>query len=442
MKIYFKKTIFSQSLVLYFSIGILILNIVFYIFFICDNFYGSDYGNYIQGANSFLSENPYSTHGDDSIPDNFRPPGYPFIIAFFKWLSPTNFIELIVLTQAILLIFVYITTLKALKLLSIYNKKTISLTLLLFIHPVIAFTSVQVQTDFFLTLFITLFCFHLIKFSKFKANKNLILSIIFLSASIYFRPTYIYFVPILLIVIFLQSNVKIFIYSFLTFIFIISPWSIRNKITLNTFSFSGLGNIALTYYAAEATRLSNSISAEEAHLEILKNADALDYINNKNDLKMQERMKKESIGVIVENPFYFFLACIRGSVRVFLMPHNIFEVKEGTTMNVDEFIKTVKNEPSKLLYEFNLYFLILYVLPYLINIIILFGILKSVLNFNKFYLTYHSVFLLLTAFFIYSITISGPINRAQYMISYILVLSVFLAFSVSYKFIIKAKEIS
>ena len=63
------------------SIIYLVIILGFCVFNINNNFIGSDYGNYIQGANSIFTSLPYSTHGDPNIADNFRPPGYSFIIA-------------------------------------------------------------------------------------------------------------------------------------------------------------------------------------------------------------------------------------------------------------------------------------------------------------------------------------------------------------------------
>lgn len=424
MNIIFKNT-FSQKQTLIFSLGIIALTILFHVFLSNGSFEGSDYENYIQGAESFFSENPYSTHGDISIADNFRPPGYPLTIAFFKWLSNDYFIELLVLFQSILLACMFLVIIKTLKKLSLLTNKTILISLFLFCHPVLMSTATHIQAHFVESFLITIFIFYFIVFIIGKKNKDLILASIFLSLAFYFRPSFIYFLPVLFCLIFLVSKVKHSFYSLGIILLIISPWIIRNKTVLNSFEFSGLGSVSLSYYAAEAIRHSQNVSSEEAHLAVLKNSDSFDYELKKNDFELNERLKNESVKVIFNNMDYFLLSYLRGMIRVFLMPHNIFEIKEGTTLNVDEFIKILKYNPKEILKNLNLYFVILYIIPYLINVFFIYGIVNVILKIKYLFHKYDHLITFLVSFFIFGFLIPGPINRSQYMIPYLVVLIIF-----------------
>lgn len=424
MSIIFKK-ILAQKQPFIFCVGTVLLIILFHVFLINNSYRGSDYQNYIQGANSFFSENPYSTHGINSIADNFRPPGYPLVIAFFKWLSSDYFLELVILFQSILLVCMFLIIVLTLKKLFLIKNRTIYFILFLFIHPVLISTATHIQAHFIESFLTTVFIFYFISFLKEKKIKDLILASITLSLSFYFRPTFIYFIPILFFLIFLATKIKYSFYSIITILLIISPWIIRNKIILDTFEFSGLGSIALSYYAAETIRHSQNVSSEEAHLAILKNSDSFDYELKKNNFELNKRLKDESIKIIFNNMDYFLLSYLRGVVRVFAMPHNIFEIKNETTLNVDEFIKLLKSNPKEIFNNFNLYFILLYIIPYLVNMFFIYGIIYVIFKMKYLFYLYNHIFLFLMSFFVYGILISGPINRSQYMISYLAILIIF-----------------
>ena len=122
---------------------------------------------------------------------------------------------------------------------------------------------------------------------------------------------------------------------------------------------------------------------------------------------------------------YFLLSYLRGVVRVFAMPHNIFEIKNETTLNVDEFIKLLKSNPKEIFNNFNLYFILLYIIPYLVNMFFIYGIIYVIFKMKYLFYLYNHIFLFLMSFFVYGILISGPINRSQYMISYLAILIIF-----------------
>ena len=95
-----------------FSIFVIVSTLIFYILFIDGSIQGSDYSNYLQGANSIINYSVYSTQGDISVPDNFRPIGYSLILVIAKQIDSIFFNEIIVIFQSVLLIFMYIMILK------------------------------------------------------------------------------------------------------------------------------------------------------------------------------------------------------------------------------------------------------------------------------------------------------------------------------------------
>ena len=405
------------------SLLYLLLIVSFFIFKINDNFLGSDYSNYIQGADSIFTSLPYSTHGDPSLADNFRPPGYPFLIAISKLITKNYFNELLICFQIIIFFSMYLILLLILKIFQIYTKVSILLSAFMFSHPVLVFTATQVQCDLMLGFFVCLFIYFFILYTQKRQKQFLILAILSISISVYFRPTYLYYIPILLVIITFIYNYKFALYSSGVLLMVISPWIIRNKIVLNTTSFSEIGSVAFSYYAAEAIRISENIPAEEAHLMVLKSANVSTNLSLvKNDFAAMGRLKKSSLAIIKKNLFSFFLSCIRGYARVFIMPHNIFSIKKNTTLNVDEFIKIMKSNPRLLFKNINFYFLYLYVIPYVINGIFCFCLFVFALNFKKYFKRNYSIFLVMFSILTYGFLIPGPINRSQYMLSYFLIL--------------------
>ena len=356
------------------SILTIVSILVFYILFIDGSITGSDYGNYAQGADSILNHGVYSTQGKVSIPDNFRPIGYSLLIVVAKQIDSVFYNEIIIVFQSVLLIFMYIMVLRIFEVFSILSKKTILVSAIFFIHPMVISTVTHVQVDLILSFFILLFILNLIFFMRKNSDKYLYYGVIFLGISLYFRPTYLYFIPVFFLLLFKYVPIKNIIISMVILILIITPWSIRNKLALDSFSFSRLGDVVLTYFAADTLRHKLNLDSIEAHNIVWEKAD-IDtpyYLNNKNDANKYKRMRDTSIDIIVNNFDYFALSYIRGLIRVFVMPHEIYNTKENTTIKVDNFINKVKTNPKLLIDDLNGYFVYLYIVPYLLNMFILF----------------------------------------------------------------------
>jgi|APSaa5957512622_1039677.scaffolds.fasta_scaffold01259_12 hypothetical protein len=414
-----------------FSIFVIVSTLIFYILFIDGSIQGSDYSNYLQGANSIINYSVYSTQGDISVPDNFRPIGYSLILVIAKQIDSIFFNEIIVIFQSVLLIFMYIMILKVFEVFSILSKKTILVSAMFFIHPMVISTVTHVQVDLMLSFFILLFVLNLVFFIRKNDEKYLYYGVIFLGISLYFRPTFLYFIPIFFLLLSRYVSIKKITISIIIIMIIIAPWSIRNKLALDSFSFSRLGDVVLTYFAADTLRHKLNLTSAEAHNIVWKKADidAPYYLNNKNDENKYNRMRDVSIEIIVNNFDYFILSYARGLARVFVMPHEIYSTKENTTIRVDDFIDKLKSNPKLLVSDLNAYFIYLYIFPYLLNIFILFGLIKLIIGF-RFYLRGHRfIYYLFTLIVLYGLLIPGPINKPHYMLSYYSVLIIFVVFA-------------
>ena len=260
-----------------------------------------------------------------------------------------------------------------------------------------------------------------------NSDKYLYYGVIFLGISLYFRPTYLYFIPVFFLLLFKYVPIKNIIISMVILILIITPWSIRNKLALDSFSFSRLGDVVLTYFAADTLRHKLNLDSIEAHNIVWEKAD-IDtpyYLNNKNDANKYKRMRDTSIDIIVNNFDYFALSYIRGLIRVFVMPHEIYNTKENTTIKVDNFINKVKTNPKLLIDDLNGYFVYLYIVPYLLNMFILFSLIKVLVRFRFYSRQYYFVYYFLISIVLYGLLIPGPINKSHYMLSYYSILITF-----------------
>jgi hypothetical protein len=391
----------------------------FFIFSVIDDFYGSDFVDYWQGAQSILNQNVYSTHGDPLIADNFRPFGYPLIIAIFYKAFGPDYVYYLIATQSLISVFILRLTFMLLLNLGLYSILNLCLTTLLFFHPTWIFTAAQLQCDIFVSLFITLYLFFIINFYLKNKPYLLYIAIAMLSVSLYFRPSFLYFIPItLLICLKLTNKVSIAIAALIASV-IIAPWIVRNKVAIDSYRFASLGSIALSYIASDVIRHAQGLDPSGAYLYVLNNSGLGENFHiNKNDQNIYKKLENYSLKVIREHPFAFVTATVRGLARVLTMPHEIYAVKRGSTIPVDQFVNIVKTHPVNLLRHINFYFIYLYIFPLFINLFILLNIL-ALLAKAKRWLTDNKIYLIsILPVVAYGWLIPGAINKSHYMTSY------------------------
>jgi hypothetical protein len=391
----------------------------FFIFNIIDDFYGSDFSDYWQGAQSILNQAVYSTHGDPLIADNFRPFGYPLILAIFYKAIGTDYVYYLIAVQSLISVFILRLTFTLLFNLGLYSTLTLCLTALLFLHPTWIFTAAQLQCDIFVSLFISLYLFFIINFYLKNKPYLLYIAIAMLSISLYFRPSFLYFIPITLVISFKLANKSTITIAALVASIIITPWIIRNKVAIDSYRFASLGSIALGYIAGDVIRHAQGLNPNEAYLYVLNNSGIGENFDaNKNDQNIYTKLENYSLEIIRQHPFAFATATIRGLARVLTMPHEIYVIQAGSTIPVDQFVNMAKNHPINLLRHINFYFIYLYIFPLFINLFILLTLLVFFIKAKKWFDNNKIYLVSIVPVIMYGWLIPGAINKSHYMTSY------------------------
>lgn len=400
--------------------GLLIaIQLVVFCLWINGNFYGSDFENYWQGAQSILSGTVYSTHGSNLLPDSFRPFGYPLVIAIFVYGFGEYYQFFLVAFQALLCMVMLGLTFRLLKKIDLLNLKSIAIATVLYSHPTWLYTATQMQCDILIAFFAFLYIYFLIIYYESRKLCNIYIAVLMLSISLYFRPFYLYFIPLVILGIAIWIRPRVAVIAALIFLAVITPWIGRNKLVLDSYKFSMLGDVALAYIAGDTIRHAKSMEQNEAYSFILRESGVGEnFEGNKQDQTMYKKLHSYSIKVIMENPGSLIQATVRGLVRVFGMPHEIYQLKNGTTIPIDRFIEILRSNPQQLIKEVNGFFIYLYVFPYLINAFILLSMGAFFLNVRRWSPGNHLILLCALPIFFYGWVIPGPINKSHYITMY------------------------
>jgi hypothetical protein len=225
---------------------------------------------------------------------------------------------------------------------------------------------------------------------------------------------------------------KFAVIATLIFLTITTPWIARNKIVLDSYKFSMLGDIALAYIAGDVIRHAKGMGQNEAYYYVLKESGVGEnFQNTKQDTDIYKKLNKYSINLILENPIALVQATARGLLRVFIMPHEIYKLQENTTIPIDKFIETIRKRPKVLLKDINAYFVYLYIFPYFINSIILLCIGLFIYKIQQWRPKNLSVVYTAMPIFLYGFIIPGPINKSHYITLYYLAVILMVLFSIS-----------
>ena len=291
-------------------------------------------------------------------------------------------------------------------------------------------TATQMQCDIFVAFFAFLYLYFAITFYKSRKSRDIYLAIAMLSISLYFRPFYLYFIPLIILGIAIWIRPKVAIIAALIFLAIITPWIARNKLVLDSYKFSMLGDIALAYIAGDTIRHAKGMDQNQAYYYILTESGVgQDFEKNKLDPAIYRKLKSYSVDVILQNPIALVQATARGLVRVFGMPHEIYKLQKSTTIPIDEFIAALRTRPQDLLSSINGYFIYLYIFPYLINVVILIGIGLFMLNISRWFPQNLCLIFSSLPLFLYGWIIPGPINKSHYITLYYLAVVLLAVFS-------------
>lgn len=423
---------YSHLDIKFFAILLIALQLALFCIKINANFYGSDFENYLQGAQSILSGSVYSTHGSNLVPDSFRPFGYPLVIAFFILIFNQSYQYYLIGFQAFLCLLMMMLTFNLLRKINLLNLKSIIIVTILYSHPTWLYTATQMQCDIYIAFFVFLYIYFLINFYNSRKSSDLYLAVVMISISLYFRPFYLYFIPLIIIMIAILLRTKFAVIAALIFLTITAPWIARNKIVLDSYKFSMLGDIALAYIAGDVIRHAKGMGQNEAYYYVLRESGVGEnFQNTKQDTDIYKKLNKYSINVIFENPIALVQSTARGLLRIFIMPHEIYKLQENTTIPIDKFVETIRKKPKELLKDINVYFIYLYIFPLFINSIILLSIVLFIYKIKQWRPKNLGIVYTAMPIFLYGLIIPGPINKSHYITLYYLAVILMVLFTIN-----------
>lgn len=246
------------------------------------NFYqGGDSPGYMLLAKNLAEHHILSLGGNPLVPTNFRTPGYPIFLALiyliFHSFIPAIFLGALISAFAAPLIYLIAR--------EIFSEKlALGSGILTAFEPMGLFLGVSILTEGIFTSVLFLFVFCFVKYINIEKNSYLWYSSALLGLATLIRPITFYFWPLAIIFIAYKAgflNWRLIFKNSLIFIAIffavLSPWLIRNKISVNSWQITGLqGYIffidhygAVLRYLGEAGPLSdvqakaNSIAGEK-----------------------------------------------------------------------------------------------------------------------------------------------------------------------------------
>jgi len=402
-----------------------------YLILIKINLLGSDSTAYINAASAMVNNNVFSSMGDLHQPDNFRTIGYPLVIAFVM-LVTENYIPLVIAMQVFLLALMFLIFTNIGALFKIEHSPILFVPFML--HPELLNLATSLQTEFLYIFFLFLFFLYTLKFIQNKKDINLIFSTIFLALSLHIKPVYLFFIFIYLIFIYVfDKRFKSLFLAILTLFIVIAPWVVRNKITLDTYSFTSSKNFNLLCYAYSIVKEKDNLSDIEAvksvdnmiikKYDLLENESILNLVSAQNNELINNIIPMETKEIIYENISYLLSAYFKGVLRGFYLPHTIYNVDRSDPVHIGSFIEKIKQKKiiSILIQndKINYSVIFFYVFPYVLNLVVLIGLVTFSFLFVKDskFRTYETTFLFL--FVWYGIAVAFPwSNNSRYMMAY------------------------
>lgn len=240
---------------------------------------GNDPYTYNQLAKNIIDYKSFN-YAEGLPPVSLRTPGYPLFIALIYILFGINPIIIIlvqILFDSLIVILIFLIAKNFLTL-----RLSILAAFLYAIEPHASIFSLSMYSDTFFVFVLTLFAYFFIKYLYEEQYKTLILSAALLAVANLIKPSGV-FTPIIIIVILFfkfKEKYKIFIYRsvlfILTFIFILSPWLIRNYNYFNKIFLSTAGDYNLLVLNITPIKISQTnLSQNEAIFRLLSEADSL-----------------------------------------------------------------------------------------------------------------------------------------------------------------------
>jgi len=324
-------------------------------------------------------------------------------------------------------------------------------------HPEFLNLATSLQTEFLYIFTLFLFFIFTVKYFKTRNIKDLALSAVFIAFSLHIKPVYMFFVIVYLAIVFLfDKKIKNVVIVMLIMSVIIAPWVVRNKVTLDTYSFTSSKNFNLLCYAYTLTKAKYNLTDAEASKKVdsliidkyklKRNSSMLDLVSSQNNELIDKIIPIEAKKIIFENIEYMPEIYIKGVLRGFYLPHTIYNVEKNNPVHISGFIEKVKQKDIKSIFftqgDFNYSAMYFYVLPYTLNLLVITGLLGFSFLWltKKQFRTYQTTFILL--FVLYGLAVAFPTtNNSRYMMAYFPQMAIMFLYLLNY-FKIARRDVS
>lgn len=267
-----KKSLFIYFLAVFLELLILILVMRHANWSLTPYLSGFDTFEYLTIGRNLVENNSFSKSlVPPFIPNFFRSPGYPFWLASVYWVfgsfKPAIFLGILIFAASSIIIYLIMR--------EVFSEKLAFWSGIFFaLEPRMAFSAPFLLSEqVFLPTFL-LSMFFIVKFFNNPKNKNYIfLTSAFLALSSLIRGASLYLFLIFLISFFIplrriksSSEIfKILILATITFVSIMSPWLIRNRLTLGTWQSSSLFGVQLYWGHLETLERYLGVPQEISH---------------------------------------------------------------------------------------------------------------------------------------------------------------------------------
>lgn len=313
-----------------------------------------DSQGYIQIAKNLTIFGVFSfDNSSPPMPDNVRVPIYPFFLALFSYFSAPLWV--IVLIQnfislgTVLLVYLWGR--------SLFEERIAQLGSFLFaIEPQGALFSNLLMSEFVFTPLLIVFLFSMISYIRQGRQKFIIMGSIFIGLASLTHPIafpLFLFIPLaaLLKHHFSKTFLRQGLLGLLFFLLIVSPWFIRNKIVLNSFSVSSVIDYNLVFFNVPLFQQWLNISIEDKYIF------PLDYGNLKfNEVK---GLSQDAKKFILEHPLKYFQFHLISSPSLYTddgyadILRYYYRVNTGLTISTRDFIGSLDyGEPLLVLKKF------------------------------------------------------------------------------------------
>lgn len=260
------------------------------------------------------------------IPNFFRSPEYPFWLAFIYWIfgsfKPAIFFGMTIFALSASLIYLIMR--------EVFSEKLAFISGIVFaLEPRMAFSAPFLLSEqIFLPLFL-LSIFLAVKFFNNTEKKSyILLSAVFLALSALVRGISLYLWPILLILFFvklyktrpLMEILKTLLLATVIFILVMSPWLIRNRLTLGTWQSSSLFGVQLYWGFLENI---------EGHLNNSRDFVHQNLIDRANYLVGDNFETPQAISILTNAAIIEIKNNWRTSVKIYVFNLGLFFITDG-----------------------------------------------------------------------------------------------------------------